>query len=150
MKSNNIKSFAAACFVVLIFIVAGHAQGRTPLLANIPFDFYAGDHKFQAGEYLIRNVNQQTDGATLSLQSKDGKASGIFIMISKWVSDSGSDANPSIKFNRYGSEYFLSEVSNPAALFGASAIRSKMEKAYDHQMVAAMPVSVALGTVKKK
>ena len=53
------KAFAIASLVVLsmaIVAVSARAQASSPLLANIPFQFVAGDQTLPAGEYRIERV----------------------------------------------------------------------------------------------
>jgi hypothetical protein len=61
--------------------------------------------------------------------------------------DSGSGkTQPTLIFNRYGSEYFLSEVRNPGDNFGAQLPKVKQERNLAKQTGEAKREAVALSS----
>ena len=148
MKKQILIVIAALGFTFGLAGVSAQAQTHGKLTANIPFDFYVGDQKLVAGEYTIVSVNPQSDGATLVIRQKDGKGSRILNFMPEVVKGERTDASPSLIFNRYGSEYFLSEVRNPTQTFGARAPKSKVEANLAGRTGTSIPKIVAMNTVK--
>ncbi len=127
-------------------IVSVNAQTNGRVAANISFDFSVGDLKFAAGEYIIEKAAPQSNNASLIIRKKDGKASRIIMMLPMDVKAQNRDAQASLFFNRYGTEYFLSEVVNNADRFGARTPRSKKEAELARQFGSPTRESVALST----
>jgi hypothetical protein len=75
------------------------------LKVNVPFDFIAGGSHLAAGTYNIFH----TDSANLMMiRSTDLKAQALVPVM---VSDTGSDKSVTkLVFNRYGDQYFLSQI----------------------------------------
>ena len=80
-----------------------HAQ-TVDLRAAIPFNFHAGDKLMPAGEYVI-----QEQGSVIWLRDADRHRPAFALMT---VGAAGRNLSPQsrLEFNRYGSEYFLTEV----------------------------------------
>jgi len=127
MKNQILKSIAAV-FVMLLAIASANAQTNNQVAANIPFDFYVNNQKFAAGEYVIERANPSSLEASLIFRQKDGKNSRIVMMLPLAVNAQSGKAQPSLIFNRYGAEYFLSEIRNPADSFGAQLPKVKKER----------------------
>jgi hypothetical protein len=88
--------------------VAAQAQtsGRTKLIANVPFDFSAGNKKLPAGEYTVEQVSSVSD-TVLQLRSKDSNAS-VLLRMSATIGK--VEKNAKLIFNRYGDQYFFAQA----------------------------------------
>ena len=83
-----------------------HAQ-TVDMKATIPFDFQAGNTLMPAGEYQIRE-----QGPVVIVRGLDG-AGRITSMITNGAFDPGQSQAGRLRFDRYGSEYFLKEIWSP-------------------------------------
>jgi hypothetical protein len=127
MKIQNVKFVAAISLLVAVFAISGNSQTHGRMIASVPFDFNAKGHLFTAGEYVIENIDRGTGGRSLMFRAKGGGASRIITMMPLHVNSVSPEGDVVLVFNRYGSEYFLSEVRNPVESFGGALPRSKAE-----------------------
>ena len=97
--------FAVTAVLGVAFtIVPAHAQSRSRVLANIPFDFSVGNTTLKAGSYTI----SQLESGLLAFSSDDGKEHQFALTV---PGDSGNQRQePHLVFTRYGSEAFLTRV----------------------------------------
>ena len=104
MKNMVLRSFAMAG---LIFMLAGASlQAQTSSkIVNIPFDFAAGTAKLKAGDYIVKRMSEHA----VAIRSADGKTTAL---INAPLSLGARDSKPGARlvFNRYGDQYFLSQV----------------------------------------
>ena len=152
MKKQILTIVATLGFMFVFAGLSVNAQMHGQLAANIPFNFYAGNQKFTPGEYMIASANplSQTGGAILVFRQRDGKASRFINLQPEELPGENTEAKPTLIFNHYGSEYFLSEVRNPSQNFGARSVPSKVEKNVARSFGAAIPRIVAMNTSKIK
>jgi hypothetical protein len=117
---NRIK--AIALFAIANFAMAGTSFAQSNgVRANVPFDFTVGDKLLPAGTYTIK---EQSDHVIL-IQNHDKPIAAISLV--------NGDANRSpnggkLKFHRYGSQYFLSEILCEQASMNLQVPTSKTEK----------------------
>jgi len=97
--------FAVTAVLGVAFtIVPAHAQSRSRVLANIPFDFSVGNTTLKAGSYTI----SQLESGLLAFSSDDGKEHQFALTV---PGDAGSlSQEPHLVFTRYGNEAFLRRV----------------------------------------
>jgi hypothetical protein len=92
----------------LFFVLAiASAQAQTPSRAevNIPFDFSAGTAKLKAGVYTVKRMT----GNALAIRSADGKTTAL-VNAPLTLGSRDSKAGQRLVFNKYGDEYFLSQI----------------------------------------
>jgi hypothetical protein len=117
---NRIK--AIALFAIANFAMAGISFAQSNgVRANVPFDFTVGDKLLPAGTYTIK---EQSDHVIL-IKNHDKPIAAISLV--------NGDANRSpnggkLKFHRYGSQYFLSEILCEQASMNLQVPTSKTEK----------------------
>ena len=67
------QAYTMIAMIVLVgsMAVAAKTQtnGRTQLIANIPFQFSVGDKTLPAGEYTVLSVNADSSNVALKIQS---------------------------------------------------------------------------------
>jgi hypothetical protein len=139
-------AIAIATFVVLVTITAqAQAIGSQTVRASIPFAFNVGKSELPAGEYMITVLNPSSDRKVLQIRSADGRSSAI-------INTTGVSANISDKaklvFNRYGAQYFFSEVTMAGDQATFAAVKSNVEKAAQHSLaknVRKMRVTITAG-----
>jgi len=101
-----------------------HAQERITLKVNVPFRFHAGRTTLPAGIYTLRsNVAAQ---GILTVQSQS-EAGGINIRFNP-NSTAHPQAEGKVVFQKYGDEYFLSEVWSANSTAMAALIKSPQER----------------------
>jgi hypothetical protein len=116
--------------IALIFVVAtypgkANAQIVGELQANIPFQFQAGNAKLPAGTYRIRMM-EDSDLTLMEISTLDGSRSALF-----QVQESDANSTPSkseLIFNKYGDNYFLSELFDQGEPSGSKVMESGDEK----------------------
>jgi hypothetical protein len=105
MKSK-ITSLAALVGLFFVLAVANvQAQVPTRAVVNVPFDFTAGKATLKAGTYSIRRTN----GTALQIRSEDGSITA-FVNAPLTLGSRDYKAGERLVFNRYGDEYFLTQV----------------------------------------
>jgi hypothetical protein len=92
---------------LLAVLAASSAQGQVPakVIVSVPFDFTAGKATLKAGKYNIK----RSGGAALSIRSLDGTSTALVsapLTLSSQIAKGGER----LVFNRYGDQYFLSQV----------------------------------------
>jgi len=117
---NRIK--AIALLAIANFAMAGTSFAQSNgVRANVPFDFTVGNKLLPAGTYTIK---EQSDHLVV-IQNYDKPIA----MLSLVNGDSNRSPNGGkLKFHRYGSQYFLSEILCDQANMNLQVPTSKTEK----------------------
>jgi hypothetical protein len=114
--------------VVLFSGVAANAQSLNKLSAKIDFDFHVAGKKFEAGDYIIQKVRPTSDSNVYHLRRRDEKAQTLFILMVENSNPWGiGENNYTLRFNRYGNEYFFTSIHNGKNTFKAKIPKSKVE-----------------------
>lgn len=102
MKTRSAIRLLACGALLTLGVTFASAQMR----ANIPFDFAAAGSNLAAGEYTL-----ETTGATDQvLQMCNLQQHRCVFVIASQVASQGKNVHGKLVFNRYGDQYFLSEV----------------------------------------
>jgi hypothetical protein len=129
------RAYTMIAMVVLVgsMAVAAEAQtnGRTQLVASIPFEFSVGNKTLPAGEYTVRQVNPASDHAVLQLRSRDGRASAMVQMDSVMGK---AQESAKLIFNRYGNHYFFAQAWVDGENSGLQASKSRAERATGREL----------------
>jgi hypothetical protein len=83
------------------------AQESARAIANVPFAFHVKDTNLPAGKYIVKAVN----GAGV-IQIADANTGHSMMLLTQGNNSSKSDS-PRLTFQRYGNDYFLSQVWLP-------------------------------------
>jgi hypothetical protein len=102
---KNLAFCVAVIFVFALCSIAVQAQSNMLLKADIPFDFTVGNSHLAAGTYYLDAAGMQAQ----RLRSADRATSQFLLTIPMRNAKAGPD-NYVLKFVRYGSECFLSEI----------------------------------------
>jgi len=105
MKNRATSMLALAGLFLVLAVAKVPGQTPTKVVVNVPFDFMAGKANLKAGTYSIRRLN----GNALSIRSADGRTSAI-VNAPLTIGSRDFKAGERLVFNRYGTEYFLSQV----------------------------------------
>ena len=111
-----------AAALLMLSVVSAHAQSG-PLMAKIPFGFYAGDILLPAGEYRIVPI----ENGVMNVFNLDTHTPAIFNTFT--VRNLGLEPIPGkLVFHRYGRDYFLSEMWWAGQSVGSKTMSSKRER----------------------
>ena len=111
--------------VVAMYPRKANAQIIGGLQANIPFQFHAGAANLPAGTYRIRMLDDN-DLTLMEISNLDGTRSALM-----QVQDAEANSTPAkseLIFNKYGDQYFLSEMFDEGNASGSKVIESNYEK----------------------
>ena len=144
MKKATVRGFAKLGLLAVMMIVAAGVSAKAQsldyrLTANIPFDFSVADKKLPAGKYWVNRAQQSQGDMIVQIRSTEGNANVIRLTIP--VNTLHPLQSASLIFNRYGNEYFLSEVWPKGGSVGRALPKTRAErelerKAQDNQIAA--------------
>ena len=140
MKRQVIQATLAVAVSLMLVVAVGSAQTSVRAVADIPFDFHVGNATLPSGQHMIKSGFPTSD--TLSIQSKVGSRNAIAMTLA--VTPSKKDGAAKLVFNRYGSNYFLSQVWNPADSIVRGLSKSKAEIEVAQKASEAQATEVAL------
>ena len=127
MKNVVAKMSLLAVMTIIAASVSANAQSLNyRLTANIPFDFSVAGQKLPAGKYWINRAQQGNGDTVIQIRSTDGHSSITRLTIP--VFGSKPSKTSSLVFNRYGDEYFLSEIWPVGAVTGRELTKSRTER----------------------
>ncbi|MCI0659837.1 MAG: hypothetical protein L0220_02070 [Acidobacteria bacterium] len=107
--------------IILGLSIAGFGGISTRVTADVPFDFMVGNKKFSPGKY---SINRSTNTQTLVINDSENKGAAVFLVQN---ASPRSDAKAMFVFNRYGDQYFLSQVWDGSEA-GSVLAKSKAER----------------------
>jgi hypothetical protein len=110
---------------MVAFSTAQAQSANQKLIANIPFEFSAGNQTLPAGHYQVTVVNPASDQKVLRLRGSNGRT----VMIQMHSVDGKARNSGRLVFHRYGDTFFLAQAWTPADTIGMEAPRSKTERA---------------------
>jgi hypothetical protein len=113
---------AIALLAIANFAMAGTSFAQSNgVRATVPFDFTVGDKLLPAGTYTIKEQSQHV----IVIQNHDKPIAMLSLV------DGDSNRSPNggkLKFHRYGSQYFLTEILCDRANMNLQVPTSKTEK----------------------
>src|SRR6267378_3407868 len=104
MKNHVIRTTAILGLFFMLAIASVQAQTPSRVEVNIPFDFSAGKATLKAGAYSIKRMS----GNALAIRSAAGKTTLVDAPLT--IGSRDFKAGERLVFNRYGDQYFLSQV----------------------------------------
>jgi hypothetical protein len=134
MKTRNL--FPLLATFVLLAAGSLFAQISSPVKANVPFDFSAGNITLPAGEYKIGTMH--TPG-TLLIRGEGTQGSFVGAHAAQ---ANGRAAISKLVFHRYGDRYFLYQIWVKGEERGSELPMTKVEK--ELRASNARPSSVAI------
>jgi len=102
-KLTSVIALAGLFFVLAIANVQGQIPAK--VVVSVPFDFTAGKATLKAGTYSIRRMN----GNALQIQNADGSTAAV-LNAPLTLGSRDFKAGQRLVFNKYGDEYFLTQV----------------------------------------
>jgi hypothetical protein len=141
---KQVYTMIAMIFLVGSLAVAAQAQTiGAKLIADIPFEFSAGNQKLPAGKYVVSVINPSSDQTVLRIRSIDGH-NGTVLLMHPVEGNVQDDAR--LLFRRYGDRYFLAQVWSSANSIGmeAPAFRAERNLARERPGIKPQTKSVAV------
>ena len=101
-----------------------NAQTNSAMRTKVGFDFYVGDKKMTAGEYVVERISP-SEKTVLSIRRADGEGETVMILTTPiWVA---RKSEVIFSFNRYGAVRYLAEIRNGYSEFGVKLRQHKNE-----------------------
>jgi hypothetical protein len=150
MRNSILRIMVAFVLLTLVTAWPSLAQSVSTLAkAEIPFNFVVGQKTLPAGDYEIRPGNK-TNKDILWIKNVDSRAAANMITFGR--NAKRQQAGSYLVFNRYGSQYFLSQVWTEFDQVGRQTPKSAAEKELIHagglKMASAWPEVVLLAARK--
>jgi hypothetical protein len=118
------KILRSVLFVFAVLLLAAAAQAQqTNVRANIPFNFYAGDHMYAAGEYWL--TSSFNNDAIVHIGGIE-QAPGENLMSNTCRNTAGANETKLV-FRRVGENYFLYQVWLAGNLDGREFFKPRAE-----------------------
>lgn len=146
MKKQALRTFAMAGLVLILTAVTVCAQSERSGVLNIPFDFIVQGKTLPAGEYTIEPNRRDYDKVWL-VRSKDGRASVLFTTTR--VQSRETQEGAKLIFNRYGDQYFLSQIWTAGANSGRELLTNRRERELARNAIERKTVVVADGRLNR-
>ena len=125
MKSQALTTLPLLTLLLLVTTISTSAQSQRSSVIDIPFSFTIGDKTLPAGEYTVEPNRKDYDKVWL-LQSKDSRASVLFSTMS--VRANETQEQTKLVFNKYGEQYFLSQIWTPGGSNGRALTTPRAER----------------------
>jgi hypothetical protein len=125
----NTKTFPFIIMLGLLLpLTAAYVGAQTTheLVVNIPFDFTVCREQLPAGKYKVRPITSASTNVLL-VRSEDNRSAEI--VCTHDIQSTRRAANGKLIFNRYGDQYFLSEMWFPGERIGNQLVKSESEEA---------------------
>ena len=105
MKQQLFKLTAIFAIFLGLAVTGVQAQAPSKVEVNIPFEFSAGKTTLQPGVYSIKRMS----GNYLTLRSADGK-SAVILNAPLNLTSIDPESVERLVFNKYGDQYYLSQI----------------------------------------
>lgn len=119
-------------------MVVNGQSGKT-LIAQVPFDFIAGNKTLASGQYDVRAIN--SGGDALSIRSADAKDQVLCLTDGTSRTKNENKAEARLVFHRYGNQYFLAQVWMAGSSVGREMRKTRQERAIERELIAVAPKS---------
>ena len=107
MKRQALTVLSMTILLVMLAVGSLHADPDKQVQADIPFDFVAGNKTYPAGTYAVEYTHPQ--GVFVIQIGEDERGPTVF-WSNTVPAKSIQDHSPRLIFNRYGNQYFLTQV----------------------------------------
>src|SRR5258705_9811998 len=129
MKKQTFRFITMLSFLLVLAAVSVNAQrlSDNSIAINIPFDFAVGQTKLPAGNYTLSRIALPSSYDRIAIQSADGRGDTRTVMTGP-NRTSEVQKQSSLVFNRYGDQYFLSQVWMAGSDTGHDLFQSRNER----------------------
>jgi hypothetical protein len=123
MKQQIFKLTAIFAIFLGLAVTGVKAQAPSKVEVNIPFEFSAGKTTLQPGVYSIKRMS----GNNMTLRSADGK-SAVILNAPLNLTSTDPESVERLVFNKYGDQYYLSQIWLTADTGRELSVRKKAAK----------------------
>ena len=123
MKQQIFKLTAIFAIFLGLAVTGVQAQASSKVEVNIPFEFSAGKTTLQPGVYSIKRMS----GNYLTLRSAGGK-SAVILNAPLNLTSIDPESVERLVFNKYGDQYYLSQIWLTADTGRELIVRNKTAK----------------------
>jgi hypothetical protein len=133
MKKQMMTTMAAAVFFATLSIASVHAQNAGTVSVSIPFEFSAANKTLPAGDYYVRRSIQ---GAKVDMEIISKDRSQTVLLTIHPVHGIDRQTQSKLVFNRYGDQYFLSQLWIAGRSNGEESAKTSRERSLRSEMAA--------------
>ena len=144
MKRKFLILIAIAAFTAVLTTNAFGQTGETAK-ANVKFAFQIGDRTYPAGEYRIGSINLQSDNILLIRSVDDANKRQIIVANH---SIRGTGQTPTLVFQKYGENYFLTKIFLNTEQWGYAIRPSRRQRESGKNLALASPETIAVRLAK--
>jgi len=112
--------------LALASAAVANGQANNRVVAQIPFDFTAGNEDCRSGKYDVRVINGDD---LISIQNGAAGDQMLGLTHTSASAKNGQALNAKLVFHRYGKTYFLSQVWMAGENTGRELSKSRRERA---------------------
>jgi hypothetical protein len=105
-KQSATVSWVFVAMVLVVVSSASVARAEELVVAHVPFAFIVGDSRLPAGDYVVRDVDN--DPTVISITNADGHQSTFTLTTPS--SSVEMAAQPGLVFEKFNDQYFLARV----------------------------------------
>ena len=132
MKKYLTLTIATLMFLAVVTITAdAQVSGAKQMRAQIPFAFNVGKTILPAGEYIVTEVNPNSDRTVLRIRSIDGRNSAL--VQTNRTRSNNSDATKLV-FNSYGDTYYFAQAQLAGDATALAAVKTSAERTKAHEI----------------
>jgi hypothetical protein len=146
MKKQVLKNFTMLSLLLMLTAVSVAAQSDRSRITNIPFSFIVGGKTLPAGDYTVE-PNRRDSHKVWLVQSRDGRASALFATIPVRAGD--TQEKTSLVFNKYGDQYFLSQIWTAGGNSGRELPMLKLERELVKNTIERQRIVIANGSAAR-
>ena len=140
MKKQFPGTFSILSFLLMLTAANASAQSERSKAIKIPFNFIVGQKTLPAGEYTVEPNRKDFDKVWL-IQSRDGQAS--VLIMTMLAQANKTQENTRVVFNKYGDQYFLSQIWTPGNSTGRELLMPRLERELAKNAVESQAVVLA-------
>ena len=144
MKRQVLMMMTVLALFTTLAILQVEAQNAGNMTVSIPFDFSVSGKTLPAGDYLVQRSSQ---GGRIVTQIRNGeKVEAVYLQQTHAVQKNEIQPESKLVFNKYGNQYFLSQVWLAGRSSGEELARSNRERILQHETARSLhkPETVAV------
>jgi hypothetical protein len=142
MKKKIYISLMTLGLFVALAVIPVQAQFQNSITVSIPFAFVVGEETMPAGDYTLKPASNNGLYSKLLIRSRDGHTAMIISTGVVQAKEYQKEAR--LTFNRYGNQYFLSQVWTPETNYGRQLSKPGIEASIAKSGAQKNTVSIAV------
>ncbi len=129
MKKQAFRTITMLSLLLVLAAFSVNAQqlSENSIAVNIPFDFAVGETKLPAGKYTLRRIISTSSADQLLIQNAEARVD-MRTGITRPNRTSEVQKQSKLLFNRYGNQYFLSQVWMAGSDTGRDLFQSRNDR----------------------